>query len=250
MTLARATRMGLAGITLSGVCLALAPTPAQAAKLDRSLCAPDSNSFTLKITNPYFPLRVGQWWVLTGEDEGKRIGLRTTVLDQTERLYSGQNKVVTRVVEERHWEDEDADGVVDRGEPLVEVTRNFFAQTHKGTVCYFGEKVDIYENGEVVSHQGTWRADAPGNAPGIVMPARPRRGMSFQQEYAPGVAVDQATIVGTGPVKVPVGRFETTIKVDELNPLDGDTSHKVYARGVGLILDEPLKLIRYSRGDD
>ena len=67
--------------------------------------------------------------------------------------------------------------------------------TEQGTVCYFGEAVDIYENGAIVSHEGAWRADDPGNAPGIFMPADPQEGMTFQQENAPGVAMDEATIV-------------------------------------------------------
>jgi hypothetical protein len=102
-----------------------------------------------------------------------------------------------------------------------------------------------------VTHEGSWRADDPGNAPGIYMPAAPRPGMSFQQEVAPGVAEDEATIGRSGTVRVPAGTFRDTIAVEELNPLDGDTSFKVYARGVGLIIDDPLELIRYSgKGDD
>jgi hypothetical protein len=33
---------------------------------------------------------------------------------------------------------------------LVEVSRDFFAQAPGGTVCYFGEDVDDYEDGEIV----------------------------------------------------------------------------------------------------
>jgi hypothetical protein len=130
-------------------------------------------------------------------------------------------------------------------EELIEVSRNFFAQTQDGTVCYFGETVDIYEDGEIVSHEGAWRADAAGNAPGILMPAAPSSGMSFQQEVAPGVAEDEAQIVGTGTVTVPAGTFTDTIRVREFNPLDQDKGYKIYARGVGLIVDGPLELVRY-----
>ena len=43
---------------------------------------------------------------------------------------------------------------------VVEISRNFSAQTDGGTVCYFGEDVDIYDaTGEMVSHAGAWRAD-------------------------------------------------------------------------------------------
>jgi hypothetical protein len=150
------------------------------------------------------------------------------------------------VVEELEWEDADADGVVDAGEALIEVSRNYFAQTQDGTVCYFGEDVDIYENSVVVSHEGRWRADAPGNAPGIFMPAAPQVGMSYQQEVAPGVALDEATITRVGrAVTVPAGTFTETIMVRDFNPLDGSRSTKVYAAGVGLIRDTPLDLVSY-----
>jgi hypothetical protein len=90
---------------------------------------------------------------------------------------------------------------------LIEISRNYFAQTEAGTVCYFGENVNIYEDGRVVSNDGSWRADGrrglPGLAPGIFMSASPKPGMHFQQEVAPGVAEDEATIVGTGSVATP-----------------------------------------------
>ena len=156
--------------------------------LDVSLCAPDQNTFTTTINNSYFPLPVGQQWVYQGKEQGQRIGLQITVLTETETLYSGRNAVTTRVIEEAEWEDGNANGMIDDGENLIEISRNFFAQTQDGTVCYFGEEVDIYEGGQVVSHEGEWRADESGNAPGIFMPANPQVGMAYQQEIAPGVA--------------------------------------------------------------
>ena len=77
------------------------------------------------------------------------------------------------------------------------------------------------------------------------MPSRPRMGQEFQQESAPGIAIDEATIVGAGEViSVPLGTFADTIRVSERNPLDGDESEKVYARGVGLLLDATSKRAR------
>lgn len=219
---------------------------AEKAKLDPGLCAPGKNTFSLNIDNPYFPLPVGRQWVYTGKEQGERLGLQITVLDATESFFRGSKRVTTRVVEEVEWLDANGNGRIDSGEELVEVSRNYFAETQGGTVCYFGEVVDIYEGGKIVSHEGSWRADARGNAPGIVMPANPRVGMTFQQEIAPGVAEDTATIVAKGvQVKTPAGTFTDTIKARDRNPLDGTTGIKFYARGVGLIVDGPLKLVRY-----
>ncbi|HKZ89730.1 MAG TPA: hypothetical protein VJ300_05675 [Thermoplasmata archaeon] len=243
----RGRRTIVAAATLLGLAFSiLGANIADAKELDIALCAPDRNRFTLDIGNEFLPLQLGRQWSFVGEDEGITVGLQIDVLDETKTLFNGRAKVTTRVVQETEWEDADGDGVVGVGESLIEVSLNYFAQTQDGTVCYFGEDVDIYEDGQVVSHEGAWRADEPGNAPGIFMPASPMEGMSFAQEVAPGIAEDEATIVGSGTVEVPAGTFADTIRVREFNPLDGGKGYKAYARGVGLILDDTLALVRYS----
>jgi hypothetical protein len=244
-------RASIAVVTLVGLVGLLAPTavigaPKQTTQLDLALCAPDQNTFSLTIDNPYFPLPVGQLWIYTGKEQGESIGLQITVLDETETLrFRRGPTVITRVVEEVEWADANGDGVIDEGENLIEVSRNYFAQTQDGTVCYFGEAVDIYEDGIIVSHEGAWRADDRGNAPGIFMPADPQVGLTFQQEVAPGVAEDTATILRFGRVKVPAGTFEDAMTVRDFNPLDGSRGTKVYAPNVGLIVDDNLKLISF-----
>jgi hypothetical protein len=231
---------------MASIFMPTAVTGAPGGPLDLSLCAPDQNRFTLNIDNRYFPLRVGQRWVFQGKEQGETIGLQISVLDQTEDFVFDGRTITTRVVEEVEWADANANGVIDSGENLIERSLNYFAQTTDGTVCYFGEVVDIYEDGEIVSHEGSWRADDPGNAPGIYMPAKPREGMTFQQEVAPGVAEDLATIVDDGDtVRVPAGRFRDTIRVRDFNPLDGSRGIKIYAPDVGLIRDGPLRLIDF-----
>jgi hypothetical protein len=199
--------------------------------LDLDLCDPEETTFTLEIDNAFFPLPVGQVWHYEGDDEGAFVELQITVFDQIE-VVAG---VTTRVVEEREWID---------GE-LVEVSQNYYAQAETGTVCYFGEAVDIYEDGEVISHDGSWRADDPGNDPGIFMPPYPKVGAAYQQEVAPGIAEDRARIVARGEtVTVPYGTFERTLRVRDFNPLDGGAGEKVYADGTNLIVDGPVQLVR------
>jgi hypothetical protein len=219
--------------------------PSPATQLDPALCAPGQNTFSLTIDNPYFPLPVDEQWVYSGNEQGETIGLQITVLDQTETFRFKGQRVMTRVVEEVEFVDADPIGVFDQADSLIEVSRNYFAQTQDGTVCYFGEAVDIYEDGVIVSHEGAWRADARGNAPGIYMPADPQPGMTFQQEIAPGVAEDEATIVRFGTVKVPAGTFTNAMTVRDFNPLDGSKGTKVYAPNVGLVVDGPLELISF-----
>ena len=239
-----------AASVLGAAALFIAPTAAVGepgtTELDPALCAPGANTFSLTIDNTYFPLPPAQRWVYQGREQGRTIGLRITVEGASEGFYMGRRGVDTRVVEELEWEDADADGVVGADEQLIEVSRNFYAQTQDGTACYFGEAVDIYQGGGGVSHEGSWRADDRGNAPGIFMPASPEVGMTFAQELAPGVAEDRATVVQSGrTVKVPAGTFSDAIVVRDFNQLDGSKGTKVYAPDVGLIRDGPLDLIAY-----
>lgn len=217
-------------------------------RLDPALCAPGEHTFTLNIDNPFYPLPVGQQWVYSGQEQGQTLGLRITVLAQTEPFVFGKKQeVTTRVVEELEWEDADADGVVDRDEFVIEQSLNYYAQTEEGTVCYFGEDVKIFNPDGSFTTEGAWRSDDPGNAPGIFMPAAPAVGVTFEQESAPGIAEDEATIVRSGStIKVPAGTFTDTITVRDVNPLDGSKGTKVYARGVGLVRDGPLDLISCS----
>jgi hypothetical protein len=184
--------------------------------LDPALCSA-TGDFTLESTNPYFPMDVGKQWVLEGENERVEV----TVLDETE-VVSG---VTTRVIEEREF----------KNGKVKEVSRNYFAQASDGTVCYFGEAVD--------PHEGVWRADDPGSEPGIIMPADPRPGMAFKMEIAPGKAEDEVEIVEFKTTEVPAGTFTGTIRVRELDPLKNDSDYKVFARGVGIIIDEDLELV-------
>ena len=96
-----------------------------------------------------------------------------------------------------------ADGVVarvvhdesrERGVP-VEITDDYYAQDAKGTVWYMGEATTAYEKGKPASTEGSWEAGVDGARPGVIMPAHPRVGMAYRQEYLKGHAEDHAKIV-------------------------------------------------------
>jgi hypothetical protein len=78
---------------------------AQAQTPDPALCNPTQHTFTTTVTNEFFPLPVRQRWIYSGKEQGETIGLRITVLNQTERLRFGMTRVTTRVVEELGWID-------------------------------------------------------------------------------------------------------------------------------------------------
>src|SRR5262249_19018368 len=125
--------------------------------------------------NPYFILEPGYQLLL----EGGREQLTITVLDEV-KVVDG---VETRVVEER----ETKDG------KLVEVSRNYFAISNRtNNVYYFGEEVDIYRNGKIVSHEGAWLAGEKGARFGLMMPGQVLLKSRYYQEIAPKVALDRA----------------------------------------------------------
>ncbi len=198
------------------------------------VCDPDTGGpFSIIIDNGFFPVVVGSQSVLEGEDDqGVMVRIESSVLDETEDIAG----VTTRVVEEQTFEDDE----------LIEDTRDFYAQAPDGTVCYFGEDVDIFENGELVSHEGTWRA-GNGNLPGIIMPANPQAGMVFNQELAPDVAEDVSSITELGEtIDVPVGMFSDTVSAEDCNPFDGTKDRKVYVDGIGLAIDEFAELVEFN----
>ena len=104
--------------------------------LDSAVCAPAAGGFSTTLDNPFFPLAVGAVTVLEGSEDGAIVRVEIRALDETE-VVAG---VTTRVVEERESE----------GGQLVEVSRNFMVEAADGTTCYYGEDVDVYENGAVV----------------------------------------------------------------------------------------------------
>src|SRR5215210_4407179 len=181
--------------------------------------------------NPFFILEPNYQSVLRGEDEGEAAELTITVLNETREVNGTQ----TRVIEERE----------SVGGELVEISRNFFAICEEtNSVFYFGEEVDIYENGMIVGHEGAWLAGQDANQAGMIMPGTILLGARYYQEIAPSVAVDRAEIIDMGEaVQTPSGDFTDTLITRETTALEPDVVElKYYAAGIGLIQEENLKL--------
>lgn len=195
--------------------------------LERRELAPTGRS-------PYFILEPGYQLLLEGPEGEHVVRLAITVLDQTRKF----GEVEARVVEER----ESVDG------ELIEVSRNFFAICKRTTsVFYFGEEVDIYEDGEVVAHEGAWMHGKDGARAGMMMPGEPMLGARYYQEVAPGVAMDRAVIVDlNATLETPAGEFEDCLRMQEENPLDKEKEFKIHAPGIGLVQDEDLLLVKYG----
>jgi len=185
--------------------------------------------------NPYFLLRPG--FTLTFREAGKKnpTTLVITVLQETKAVGG----IETRVVEERET----------RGTEIIEVSRNYFAIDDKTKdVYYLGEDVDLYKNGKINSHDGTWHHGTNGATLGLMMPGRPVVGSRFYQEQAKGVAMDRVEIVSiTDKAATPAGTFDRCVRIKESSPLEPLLrDYKVYAPGVGLVVDGDFQLVSYK----
>jgi hypothetical protein len=186
--------------------------------------------------NSYFILIPGYQVTLEGEEDGEDLQLVMTVLNET-KVVDG---IETRVVEEKETE----------GGNLVEISRNYFAICKPtNNAIYFGEDVDMYEDGEIVSHEGAWLAGANGSKAGMIMPGKVEVGLKYYQEIAPGVAEDRAEIIGVNDtLDTPAGNFQNVLRTEETNPLEpGVKESKFYAPGIGLIQEEALVLVKYTK---
>jgi hypothetical protein len=204
-----------------------------------------ASAFGTHIDNPYLPMSPGSRWVYhetAADGTSQRVVVKVT--KQTKLIANG---VTARVVR---------DTATSKGQ-VVEDTFDWYAQDKRGNVWYLGEDTKEYENGKVVSTQGSWEAGVNGARPGIVMPAHPRPGMQYRQEYLKGEAEDSARVLSVDDqAEVKVGHFKHVVLTKEWNPLEPKVlEYKLYARGVGPVLaltvsggSDREELISFHRG--
>ena len=195
------------------------------------------------VENPYFPLIPGSRWVYEGKQVG---GTERTVVEVTPdtKAILGVTSVVVH------------DTVSNDG-TVTEDTFDWYAQDREGNVWYFGEDTKVFENGVIVSTEGSWEAGVDGAKAGIIMKARPRAGVAYRQEYYRGHAEDFARVLGKSEsVTVPAGTYHDVLKTKEFTPLEPKLlEHKYYAGGVGVVREVTVKggsdrvqLVEYTRG--
>jgi hypothetical protein len=185
----------------------------------------DPAAFTSEIDNPWMPFEVGAKWVYRETDgEGGEQKVEVTVLDETREIMGIEARVVHDVVTE--------DG------QLVEDTFDWYAQDADGNVWYLGEATKEFEDGKVATTAGSWEAGVDGAEPGILVPAEPKDGMTYRQEYYAGEAEDMAEVLSLDEkVEVPFGSYDGVLMTKEWTPLEPDIlEHKLYANGVGMVL--------------
>jgi hypothetical protein len=197
----------------------------------------DPDDFTAEIDNPYWPMKTGARWVYRETDlEGAQQRVVVTVTDRTKQIANG---VEARVVR---------DVVTDtRTGEAVEITDDWYAQDSDGNVWYMGEDTAEYENGKVVTREGSFEAGVDGAQPGIIMPGDPEVGQSYRQEYYEGKAEDEGAVLSLdAQAEVPAGHYAPALMTQDTNPLEPKVYElKLYARGVG-----PVMAVSVSGGTD
>jgi hypothetical protein len=182
----------------------------------------DPRNFVHVVDHPFFPLGPGTRYTFEGFDGDEPLRDIIDVTREDKEILGVKVVVVL-------------DRVFISGE-LAERTLDYFAQDKDGNVWYLGEDTKEFENGKVVSTEGSFEAGKNGAKAGIIMRAHPKVGETTQQEVAPGVAEDRATVVALdATVTTPYRTFHNCIKTRDFTPLEpGALEVKFYCRGVGV----------------
>ena len=183
-----------------------------------------------RVDNPWFPLEPGTVFVYRGVKDGEQGRDVVTVTSRTKLI----NGVRCTVVDDRLYV----------GGHLAERTADWYAQDKRGNVWYFGEATaELDESGRVTSREGSWRSGVDGARAGILMPAQPKVGRSFRQEFYKDHAEDHSQVLTlSASIRVPYTASEHALLTKEWTPLEPDViDHKVYVRGVGMVKEETVK---------
>jgi hypothetical protein len=177
--------------------------------------------FSAHVTNPWFPLTPGTVYVYNGIRDGKPSREVLRVTSRTKTIAGAPCAVI-----------EDNLYIAGR---LRERTTDWYTQDGRGNVWYYGEATaELDPSGKVTSTSGSWQAERDGAKPGIFMPANPKVGQSFRQEYYKGEAEDHFRIVAL------LGK--NALLTEEWTPLEPAVrDHKLYVRGTGTVLERTVK---------
>ena len=204
---------------------------------------PDPQDFMEGIDNPYLPLVPGSVWKYTNSSPEGDETIVVTVTDQT-KVVAGITATVVH------------DVAKDPTGKVLEDTYDWYAQDTAGNVWYLGEDTTAYD-GRKTSKEGSWEAGVDGAEAGLAMPAEPRVGDGYAQEYLKGVAEDRGEILATdATVSIGYGDYDDVVPTEDTTPLEPDlVEQKYYAPGVGVVMEktvqggeELVELVEFTAG--
>jgi hypothetical protein len=208
----------------------------------------DSDFRQLSNPNPYFPLGIGNRWVYLGEGERNVV----EVANETKNI-EGVTCIVLR-------------DVVYQDGQLKEATDDWYAAGRDGSTWYCGEEVKDYasfdgdapKRPELISRDGSFKHGVDGDKAGLIMPARPRAGQVYLEEFSLGNAEDVSEILSATYAFGAGGALDQLVPRDLALRLCGNRdcvvtknfsllepgiyALKYYARGIGFFLEtKPLE---------
>ena len=174
------------------------------------------------VTNPLFPVSRQNSVLMVGHVDGKPFRTEVTLLPETRIIEWQGQRVETLVSQYTAY----LDG------RIQEVAYDLYAQADDGSVWYFGEDVADFEDGAIVSKEGTWFAGKDGPA-AMIMPSGPKVADTYRTENTPGIAFEEVTVKKVGKtLDGPLGTVEGGLVAEELH-MDGKTEVKLFAPGYG-----------------
>jgi hypothetical protein len=202
----------------------------------------ESDFAHLSVTNPYFPLGIGNEWEFHSATQVTRVKITSAT-----KLIDDVRCIVSR------------DEVFEKG-VLIEGTNDWFAQAKDGTVWYCGEETASFDTfrgdrpmrPELTSIDGSFKAGRDGDKPGIIFQATPMPGQVYIEESSLGNAEDATEVLSVDYA------YGKNPKLDELVParlarllcagncvvtknfstIEPDTfERKYYAPGIGVFLE-------------
>lgn len=210
--------------------------------------ASDFDQSTL-IDNEWMPMQPGSYWVFEGStvEDGETIERRIefTVTDLVKDIEGVETLVA--------YINDYADG------ELVESELAFYAQDKQGSVWYFGEYPEEYEEGEFVIAK-PWIAGIAGAKPGLKMSADPQPNTpSYYQGWGPAVEwSDYGKVMEMGQETCVALDCYSDVLVIHESSLEEENAFQVkyYVRGVGDVRvgwlgddesQEELELTRFAQ---
>ena len=189
----------------------------------------DASNFVSTVDNPLWPLEPGTAYHYEGVRGPTPQTDDEVVLHQRKQILGIACTVVRDTVSEHGR--------------AIERTLDDYAQDKQGNVWYLGEDSFERDHGRFVKASDSWLSGVNGAKPGIIMPAHPKPGDRYRQEYyPPGEALDEAHVLGErGPVTVPYRTFKRALVTSEFSPLEPQTEEKYYVAGLGEILERVVK---------
>jgi hypothetical protein len=181
------------------------------------------------IDNRYLPLTAHRRCEMRGraKDGTRERGVRT-LLDRTRRFEIAGRPVDAAVIRDDAYE----------GGKLVESTFDYFAQADDRTVYYLGEDVRNIKNGRIVHRKGSWLFGRDTDVPGVAMPADLPLGRQWRSEDVPGITTESDRVEETDLRYKVHGSIHTgVIRVSEFIQPEGEFEYKLYAPGIGTLVE-------------